>query len=224
MKKNILIIMIISPVLLYGANGTTPTLWMLFKSGGIWMWALLVISILSLGFIIEKLYIFQKVKLNSKGYLIKLEKLIIKKKISKVKDCLSKNSSLVCRIINTGFKGDSTKDEFENKIERRSSIEVNELTRGLNLLATIGSIAPLVGFLGTVSGMIIAFGNIAAADDVSAQLVAGGINTALVTTAFGLIVAIPSIGMYNYFMHKIDNFIADIEKIVNLILENELIK
>ncbi len=224
MKKSILIIMIISPLLLYGANGSTPTLWTLFKSGGIWMWALLVISILSLGFIIEKLYIFQKVKLNSKRYLIELEKLIIKKDISKVKNYLSKNSALICRIINNGFKRDSTKDEFENKIERRSSIEVNELTRCLTLLATIGSIAPLIGFLGTVAGMIIAFGNIAAADDVSAQLVAGGINTALVTTAFGLIVAIPSIGMYNYFMHKIDNFIADIEKIVNLILENELIE
>ena len=89
----------------------------------------------------------------------------------------------------------------------------------LNILSAIGNIAPLLGFLGTVSGMISAFQSIAAADQVSARLVAGGIYEALVTTEAGLIVAIPLLAFYNYFVHRVESFVAEIERLASDIVE-----
>lgn len=225
MKKNLLIsLLLFVPLLLFGADGPSTSLWGLFKLGGIWMYFLLILSILALGFIIEKAYSFHKAKLNSKKFFLEYEKILDKKDFNKLQNYFNKNEALISKVINKGFHKGIKIHEFESRIERASSIEVNELGRGLNILATIGSVAPLIGFLGTVAGMIKAFGNIAAADDVSAQLVAGGIYTALTTTAYGLIIAIPSIAMYNYFVHRIDNFVADIEKVVNQILNKGIIK
>ena len=79
-------------------------------------------------------------------------------------------------------------------------------------LATVANIAPLLGFLGTVSGMIHAFEAIAAAEEVSAKLVATGIYEALITTAAGLIVAIPVQTAHNYFVSRIDKFVIDMEE------------
>ncbi len=224
MKKYLLISFILFPIIIYGETGSSTSLWGLFKLGGIWSWFLLLLSIMSLGFILEKIYFFHKARLDSKKFFIHFNPLLEKKDFQKINNFFNKDSCLISNVLNKGFHKKITMSEFEGRVERASSIEVNELGRGLNILATIGSVAPLIGFLGTVAGMIKAFGNIAAANDVSPQLVAGGIYTALTTTAYGLIIAIPSIAMYNYFVHKIDNFIADIEKVVNQILNKNLIK
>jgi biopolymer transport protein ExbB len=97
-------------------------------------------------------------------------------------------------------------------LETAASIEIALLERGLIWLATVANIAPLLGFLGTVSGMIHAFEAIAAAEEVSAKLVATGIYEALITTAAGLIVAIPVQAAHNYFVSRIDKFVIDIEE------------
>ena len=101
---------------------------------------------------------------------------------------------------------------MEKAIETAASIEIALLERGLIWLATVANIAPLLGFLGTVSGMIHAFEAIAAAEEVSAKLVATGIYEALITTAAGLIVAIPVQAAHNYFVSRIDKFVIDIEE------------
>ena len=90
--------------------------------------------------------------------------------------------------------------------------EIGSLERGLDLLVALGSIAPITGFLGTVSGMISAFNSIATAADVNAQLVAGGIFEALITTAFGLSIALVAITGYNLFAHFVDRFAAEMEQ------------
>jgi biopolymer transport protein ExbB len=224
MKKiSILLGLLAVPGMLFAAGGSS-SLWGLFRMGGIWMWFLLALSILSIGFILEKLYSFSKAKLSTKEFFQEFDKLLIRKDFEQLKRYFGNTNYLISNVLGKGFHENINMEEFERRIDRSASIEVNELGRGLNILATIGSIAPLIGFLGTVAGMIAAFGNIAAADDVSAQLVAGGIYTALTTTAYGLIVSIPSIAMYNYFVHKIDNFVADVEKVVNQILDKDIIK
>lgn len=98
--------------------------------------------------------------------------------------------------------------------EAAAKREIRVLERGLDLLVAMGSIAPITGFLGTVSGMITAFQTIAnaAESDVNAQLVAGGIFEALITTAFGLAIAIVAITAYNIFTHMVDHFSADLEE------------
>ena len=97
-------------------------------------------------------------------------------------------------------------------IENQGLIEMSKLEKGLVILATLTNVAPLLGFLGTVWGMILAFQSIEAAGEVDAILVASGIKVALLTTAMGLVIAIPvSIG-HNYFVAKIDGLVIDMEE------------
>src|SRR5690606_1022269 len=102
-------------------------------------------------------------------------------------------------------------------------IELGFLERGLVVLATVANVAPLLGFLGTVAGMITAFGAIAVAGQVEASLVAGGIKVALITTASGLAIAIPVNIAYNFFVTKIDKLILEMEQgtaaVLNLVWE-----
>jgi biopolymer transport protein ExbB len=103
-------------------------------------------------------------------------------------------------------------DRVMKAIENQGLIEMSKLERGLVVLATLTNIAPLLGFLGTVIGMILAFQSIEAAGEVEATLVAGGIKVALLTTAAGLMIAIPvSIG-HNYFVSRIDSLVIDMEE------------
>ncbi len=101
---------------------------------------------------------------------------------------------------------------IEKAIEAEAGNKINMLERGFSILIALGSLAPITGFLGTVSGMITAFQSIAKASEVSAQLVANGIFEALITTVYGLVIAIFAISGYNIFAYIVDRFVADIEK------------
>ncbi|MBI4720590.1 MAG: MotA/TolQ/ExbB proton channel family protein [Chitinivibrionia bacterium] len=103
-------------------------------------------------------------------------------------------------------------EAVEKAISTAGVIEMSFLERGLIAIATVANIAPLLGFLGTVSGMINAFGAIAAAEQVSAKLVAKGIEEALITTLAGLCIAIPCNVMHNFFISQIDRFIIEMEE------------
>ncbi|MBN1648547.1 MAG: MotA/TolQ/ExbB proton channel family protein [Spirochaetales bacterium] len=102
-------------------------------------------------------------------------------------------------------------DQVEKAIQTSAAEQLSQLENGFDLLVALGSIAPITGFLGTVSGMIGAFQSIANAAEVNAQLVAGGIFEALITTAFGLSIAIVAIAGYNLFAHIVDRFSSRIE-------------
>jgi len=97
-------------------------------------------------------------------------------------------------------------------IENQGLLEMSKLEKGLIVLATVTNVAPLLGFLGTVLGMIDAFQAIEAAGEVEATLVAGGIKIALLTTAFGLLIAIPVSVGHNYFVSRIDAMVIDMEE------------
>jgi biopolymer transport protein ExbB len=103
-------------------------------------------------------------------------------------------------------------EHVEKAIMTSGTIEMAFLERNLIWLATVVSIAPMLGFLGTVSGMVNAFKSIAAADDISPSLVAGGISEALLTTMFGLVIAIIIQFFHNFFVSRIDKIVADMEE------------
>jgi biopolymer transport protein ExbB len=102
--------------------------------------------------------------------------------------------------------------EVEQAVSTTGAIELGFLERGLVVLATVANVAPLMGFLGTVAGMILAFAAIETAGEVDPALVAGGIKVALLTTATGLAIAIPVNIAYNYFVTRIDSLILDMEQ------------
>ncbi len=102
-------------------------------------------------------------------------------------------------------------DASKRALQRATAVKSAEFKRGLSALATIGSTAPFVGLFGTVVGIINAFTGMKAAESAGIAAVAGGISEALVETAFGLIVAIPAVWMYNYFQGKVDSFQVEME-------------
>jgi biopolymer transport protein ExbB len=97
----------------------------------------------------------------------------------------------------------------ERAIERNMLLEITNLKRGLAVLATVGSTSPFVGLLGTTMGIVNAFTGMAASGSGGLAAIGAGIAEALITTAFGLLVAIPAVWAYNYFTTKIDNLIAE---------------
>jgi len=97
----------------------------------------------------------------------------------------------------------------ERAVERQMLIVLSEFKRGLGVLGTVGSTAPFVGLLGTTMGIVNAFTGMAASGSGGLAAIGGGIAEALITTAFGLIVAIPAVWAYNYFTTKIDNLTAE---------------
>jgi biopolymer transport protein ExbB len=101
---------------------------------------------------------------------------------------------------------------MERAVETQALSCLNSLENGLNFLTALGSLSPLTGFLGTVSGMIGAFKSIAEAPEVNAQIVANGIYEALITTAFGLIIALIAMIAHSIFSHIVDKFSTDVEQ------------
>jgi len=105
-------------------------------------------------------------------------------------------------------------------IENAGRQEVSKLEKGLSILATVAGVAPLLGFLGTVTGMIQAFMRIEdLAGAANPSDLAGGIWEALLTTAFGLIVGIPAYAFYNYFLSSIKKFVSDMETVANDVVD-----
>jgi len=112
--------------------------------------------------------------------------------------------------VSTEISGE-TIEASKRALERAAAIVHAELKRGVSTLATIGSTAPFVGLFGTVLGIIHAFQGIAGSKTTGLAAVAGGISEALVTTAFGLFVAIPAVWIYNYFTTKIESFDVEMD-------------
>jgi biopolymer transport protein ExbB len=197
-------------------NGTKELLLLeYFNMGGIFMWPLLVFSIATVSLALERIIYLLSHDLRME----KLNKIVMayvhKKDINGVKIYLSKitRRSMGARILLALFKHAGQSEHFmEKAAETVAKNCVNELENGFDFLTALGSVAPLTGFLGTVSGMIGAFKSIAEASEVNAQIVANGIYEALITTVFGLIIAIVAMVANSLLTHTVDNFAADAEK------------
>ncbi len=190
------------------------------------MWPLLVFSVTTIGLILERsiYFIFHNLQTD------KLADQIMKKIEDGETDnaitlCQTAKKNLVCAPIFLSGLRLSVMGEhrMERAMETEASEQINKMEAGFDLLVAVGSIAPITGFLGTVSGMIGAFSSIANAAEVNAQLVAGGIFEALITTAFGLAIAIVAITAYNIFAHMADKFSSRIEETGSRIVTQILI-
>jgi len=203
----------------------------LFKMGGIFMWPLLLFSIAVAALSIERaIYIFyhnlrmDDLSKTIRGY-------INDKDYEKAKEYLSSltKKRMGARIFLKVLKDSGAGKNFsEHRAERAAETEamncVNSLENGFNFLTALGSLSPLTGFLGTVSGMIGAFKSIAEATEVNAQIVANGIYEALITTVFGLIIAIIAMISHSIFSHIVDKFASNVEeKCSELIAELDII-
>ena len=196
------------------SEGKAQFLYDWFVKGGIFMWPIFVCAALAMGLIIERFLFYRKSKLKPGEFIEQINSKLADGTIDDVVSLCRENDFVLARVLLKGLKLRKLGlDHVEKGIAAAGSIEIASLEKGLSVLSAIGNIAPMIGFLGTVSGMITAFQSIAAADQVSARLVAGGIYEALITTEAGLVVAIPVLAFYNFFVHRIETFVADIERI-----------
>lgn len=194
-----------------------------FSKGGLFMWPIIICAAIGMGFVIERFIFYHRVRTNPREFIVELDEKIKNGSIADVERFCEEKNIVLSRIILKGLRlRDLGPDHVEKGIAASGAIETASLENGLSVLAAIGNIAPLLGFLGTVSGMISAFQNIALADQISASLVAGGIFEALITTQAGLLIAIPVLAFYNYFVHRVDSFVTDIERIASDIVEKIL--
>ena len=184
-----------------------------YVRGGVFMHPILFCSILGLAVIIERLYVLSKARTNTKALMNSVLSTFESQGIEAARTLLERTKGPVAAVLHAGLlRIDRGTDAVEKSIVSAAAIEVTFLERGLIWLSSVANIAPLLGFLGTVSGMIHAFEAIAAAEYVSAKLVSAGIAEALITTAAGLMVAIPVQMAYNYFVQTIDRFVVEMEE------------
>lgn len=183
-----------------------------FNKGGNFMWGLLALSIIGVAVIIERAITLQKAKADVRGLMEKVVGALKKGNLDEALDICAQTRGPIPQILHAGLrqakKGTAA---VEKAIETAGIIEMSFLERGLIILATVANVAPLLGFLGTVSGMISAFEAIAQAEQVSAKLVASGISEALITTMTGLLIAIPTQIAHNLFVQRIDRFVVEME-------------
>lgn len=177
------------------------------------MWPLALCSVLGLAVILAKAVTLYLARIRADEFLGEVSGLVERGRVEEAVSRCEETRGPVAAIMLTGLlRWDEGRERVERAIEAVGNLEMSFLERGLVALATIAHVAPLMGFLGTVAGMILAFGEIAELGEVDAAAVAGGIKVALITTATGLSIAIPINLAHNYFVTRIDRFIVDMEK------------
>jgi biopolymer transport protein ExbB len=195
----------------------------LFSDGGFMMYPLVLCSLIALGVIIAKSWTLYVAHASTKEVLAEVEEATAAGRIAEAAELAAARPGPAAAILVAGLrrlaKDEVGQEELASAIRTTGTIELGFLERGLVILATVANVAPLMGFLGTVIGMIIAFASIEAAGDVDATLVAGGIKVALLTTATGLLIAIPVNLGYNFFVTRIDTLILDMEQGAQKVLD-----
>ncbi len=184
-----------------------------FQKGGVFMWPLLLCSLIGLGVILERAWTLSRARVNTRKLMGQVIGALKQDGLQAAIEVCQRTRGPIAAILHAGLmRAPKGPDAVEKAIESAGTIEMSFLQRGLIVLASVANVAPLLGFLGTVSGMIHAFEAIAAAEQVSAKLVATGISEALITTAAGLIIAIPVQIANNFFISRIDRFILEMEE------------
>ncbi|NCG32614.1 MAG: MotA/TolQ/ExbB proton channel family protein [Proteobacteria bacterium] len=204
--------------------GTQYRLLTLFADGGWMMYPLVLCSLIAVGVILAKMWTLWVAHAGTARVLREVQEAAESGDLDAAYDIARDTPGPAAAIVLAGLRrvrnGRLTKGELETAVATTGAIELSFLERGLVILATIANVAPLMGFLGTVAGMILAFAAIEEAGTVEPSLVAGGIKVALLTTAAGLIVAVPINITYNFFVTRIDRLIGDMEQgaqtIINL--------
>lgn len=189
--------------------------------GGWLMLPILLASIIAAAIIIDRYIVIRKSKLNVPVFLVKIRGMLKRKDISGAVAYCMEEKSPSANIVKKGLKKYKLGHErVKESIESAGKQEIHKLEKGLSVLATISGVAPLLGFLGTVTGMIQAFMKIEALQGAANPSdLAGGIWEALLTTAFGLAVGIIAFTFYNYLVTAINKLVVDMEVISNDVVD-----
>ncbi|HEY4832523.1 MAG TPA: MotA/TolQ/ExbB proton channel family protein [Waddliaceae bacterium] len=189
----------------------------IFQYSSSWNIILIVIgvcSIVSFAVFIERLIYLKKSEIDTNHFIINLRNVINEGNIIEAVQTCENIGGAVATIVKSGLtKHNCSKEEIKNAMEISGLIEIAQLEKNAKILSTIAHVAPLIGLLGTVLGFIQAFAEMRMSGlvDISATRIGEAMEYALVTTAAGLVVAIPSILAYNYIVSRVEGFVLEIQ-------------
>ncbi|HNZ45436.1 MAG TPA: MotA/TolQ/ExbB proton channel family protein [Candidatus Syntrophosphaera thermopropionivorans] len=184
-----------------------------FLNGGWAMWPILAVFIYGIAYSIWKFISLMYAKINLNDFLNQIVPLIKEKKIKEAIETAKKTRGPVAAVVFAGLeKAEQGIEAVEKNMENAAMIEMSYLEKGFVEMTSTIAICPMLGFLGTVDGMIIAFDAISKARAVDATIVADGIKVALITTKWGLISAIPVQLLYNIFTTMVDGIVVDMQR------------
>ncbi|MEH6648984.1 MAG: MotA/TolQ/ExbB proton channel family protein [Motiliproteus sp.] len=185
----------------------------LVQSGGWLMLPILLCSIIALAIAVERLWTLRPSRIAPKYLVANVWQLVQQNALTADKLVEIRNGSALGQILVSGLNySKQGREIMKESIEETATKVVHELERFLNPLGTIAAIAPLLGLLGTVVGMIKVFSEIMIQGTGNANVLAGGISEALITTAAGLTVAIPALVMHRYFIRRVDFLVVEMEQ------------
>ena len=188
----------------------------LFNSGGFVMYPLLILSLITLAIAVERFYYFRNNRKGSKTFFHGVYHAAAAKDWDVVRQLCSEFPSALSRVIEQGMAHDQSEAAMKSAFEDRMSMESISFHRYLDYLSAIVTIAPLLGLLGTVTGMIQTFSVLE--NGGGAAAITGGVGEALVATASGLCVAIIAFCFYTYFDHQLDTLVTDTERLCSTVL------
>lgn len=196
------------------------TTWDLIEKGGLTMVGLGLISTIIVAFSFERFFFFRRQQVRSKGFFEEMQGVLAEGDLNDLQKHFENDPRLLARILFTALThSELGLERVEKAIEAGAAVEIGKLERGLNLLSNMGNLAPLLGFFGTVVGMRVSFLQFVEKAAPTAKDLAGGVEEALITTAAGLLIAIPTYLIYNLFIYSIDSVSIELERCAQIVLE-----
>lgn len=186
----------------------------ILSKGGLLMVLIAICSFIGAGIIVERWLTLRRARVNTGTLMNRVRQSLRGGEVGRALDICDETPGPVARMLKEGvLRAGASRELIRETVESAGKSELYKLERGLDSLATIAGVAPLLGFLGTVTGMIRAFMDIQAlGGQVNANVLAGGIWAALVTTAAGLTVGIPALIFYNWLVGKVRHFVFEMER------------
>lgn len=185
----------------------------LYAKGGFAMHPMLILSIVAVAISIERFIYLRRAKTDADAFMGAINRFLENNALDEATEYCDRTSVPISRIIKAGLKGQKRgRGEVIRSIEDAGGLEVAKLEKGILILQTIAKIAPLIGLFGTVTGMITSFSAMGGVGGDNPRLVAAGIGEALIATAGGLVVAIPTYFLSFYFINEVNKFLLDMQK------------
>jgi biopolymer transport protein ExbB len=203
------------------------SLFEIIYKGGFMMIPIAICSVLAVAAFIERYWALRKININSRTFMLQVKNLVYRKKVEEAIILCKETPGPVAAItLAAMLKREKPREEMKEAIESAGKTAVYKLEKNLGVLGNVAAIAPMFGFLGTVTGMITAFMQIQVrGGNVDASVLAGGIWEALITTAAGLIVGIPALMAHNFIVSKVEHHVFEMQEnstdLLDLMLEKE---
>ena len=182
---------------------------------------LIFCSVVVLGLLLERSVVLRRRRIIPAGFLEQVRRHWYKGDVKAALACCDEERAAISRVLRAGLgRYEADRAEIEKALEVAGQLELYNLSSYIRGFGLVASLAPMLGFLGTVAGMIAAFNAIAAAGASNPTLVANGISAALLSTASGLVIGIPALAMYHFFRGRVDRFVQEMEEVALELVED----